>query len=464
MNTSSAATKAQLFQEMYAKGSVLNGWSAVLNINGDYLARRVRNQWPMDQAGTHSVTLLSAQPLPPGPGVANAMRGVGQMTFVLGEPQISVVHGRSALAISHPVQQVLGRSGKATTMPTAADAASVAWDTDSAVNVPAHPAARVDIEVPLVVRPAGSGASGFDIVLDTAAASAAAHHLPAAAGDGGALVQHLVNVLGDSNGKLLVATVDDSTQADTPALQPRSLALLTVRTPGGNQVLQVHFATGDTPAPTGTGVDLGEPLPVVDGADWSLMFSSQKVFQDVVAPEFNTLSQHVKLAAAAPPAGHGAWFLQTQNRMYFAGTVDWGNAMPPVSQQAQIGLNFIGSPNEGLVVSTYTDPGANVDLQFDIAQNYPVKCSGNPGQQTLSFAGTQATVAGAGVAENTFKPYLDQILSQEIRSDLDATSLASLAAFALRTVRFPGDETVIDAVQIPGDLVMVGNFDPDTKA
>ena len=77
----------------------------------------------------------------------------------------------------------------------------------------------------------------------------------------------------------------------------------------------------------------------------------------------------------------------------------------------------------------------------------------------MSFAGTPATVNGAGVAENTFKPYLDQILGQEIRGDLDATSLASLAAFALRTVHFPGDEAVIDVVQIPGDLVMVGNLD-----
>ena len=464
MNTTSAATKAQLFDEMYAKGSVLNGWSAVLNLNYEYLARRLQRQWSGDASGNRRVVLLSAQPVAVGQAGAKASaRGISQMEFVLGAPQVSLVSGRPALAISHPIRQVLGRSGTSSAVPTNANDVGVTWDTDSAVNVPTHSAARLDAEIPLRIRQGTGGdanaAPVFDVVMDIAGATAVAHNLPAAAGDSGALVRQVLATLGDANGKLVVATLDGGTQADLPALQPRSVALLTVHTPAGHQILQVHIATGDTVPPSSPGVDLGEPLPIVDGADWTLLFNSQKVFQDVVAPEFNALSQHVKLAAAAPPSGKGAWYLQTQNRMYFQGTVDWGDAMPPVNQQAQIGLDFSGSPTQGLVVSTYTSPGGNVDLQFAIEQSYPVKCSGNPGEQTLSFAGTPATVNGAGVAENTFKPYLDQILGQEIRGDLDATSLASLAAFALRTVHFPGDEAVIDVVQIPGDLVMVGNLD-----
>jgi hypothetical protein len=229
-------------------------------------------------------------------------------------------------------------------------------------------------------------------------------------------------------------------------------------------VLQVHFALGDAPAPQDTGVDVGEPVPVTDGMDWSLLFQSQKVFQDLVVPGFNALSKHVQLAAAPPQGDQRAWFLQTKNRMYFQGTVDWGNAMPPVAQEAQLGLNFTGSPNQGLRVSAFADPGATVNLEFGVQQNYPVQCAGQPGQQTVAFAGNVATVAAPGVAEKTFKPYLDAILSQEIRGDLDATSLQPLAAFAVHTIRFPGDEAVIDAVQIPGDLVMVGDLQPDAAA
>jgi hypothetical protein len=172
----------------------------------------------------------------------------------------------------------------------------------------------------------------------------------------------------------------------------------------------------------------------------------------------------VQLTAAAPQGDQRAWFLQTKNRMYFQGTVDWGNAIPPVAQQAQLGLNFTGSPRQGLLVSAFADPGATVNLEFGVQQNYPVQCAGQPGQQTVAFAGTAATVTAPGVAEKTFKPYLDQILSQEIRSDLDATSLQPLATFAQRTIRHPGDEAVIEAVQIPGDLVMVGDLQPDKGA
>jgi hypothetical protein len=211
-------------------------------------------------------------------------------------------------------------------------------------------------------------------------------------------------------------------------------------------------------------VDLGEPVPVIDGMDWSLLFDSQKVFQDLVAPGFNALSKHVQLTAAPPQGDRHAWFLQTKNRMHFQGTVDWGNAMPPVSQEAQLGLNFTGSPRQGLLVSAFADPSATVNLEFGVQQNYPVQCAGQPGQQTVAFAGTTATVTAPGVAEKTFKPYLDQILSKEIRSDLDATSLQPLATFAVHTIRHPGDEAVIDAVQIPGDLVMVGDLQPDKAA
>ncbi|MFC5743647.1 hypothetical protein [Dyella tabacisoli] len=468
MNAIGGATKAQLFSEMHAKGSVLNGWSVVLNLNHGYLAQRLHRQWPADAAGTRTVTLFSAQPAAPrGSGAAPA-RQLSTMAFVLGEPQVSLLTDRPALALSHPVCQVSGRSGQAATVPTRADDPSVTWDTDQAVNVPVQPAARVDAEVPLLVRQKAGTQAGdapcFEVVMDVAGASVAAHHLPAAAGDGADLIGQFRQALGGTDGKLVVVSLDAATQANFPSLQPRAVALLTANTPSGHQILQVHIATGDAATPAATGIDVGDPVPVLDGADWSLMFSGQNVYQDIVVPDFNGRSGHISLAAVAPQGAGQAWYLQTQNRMQFQGTVSWGDAMPPVTQQAQIGLNFSGSPDQGLVVSTYNLPGADINLQFGIAQNYPVQCSGALGDQALSFAGSTATINGSGIAENTFKPYLQQILSTEIRTDLDAVSLAPLAAFALRTVRFPGDEAFIDGVQIPSDLVMVGILDPTSVA
>ena len=467
MNTN-VATKAQLFDEMHAKGSVLNGWGAVLNLSADHLAKRLHRQWPADANGTRQVTLLSAHPAPPGA----PQRSIGQMQIELGAPQVALVAGQPTLAVDFPVQRVLGRSGSigvvAKALPLLANDAGVAWDSPTAVQVPSPPEAKLSVHLPLQVQRVPSGSDGappvFELVLDVAGASAVAHQLPAAAGDGSALAREALNAIGGTDGRLLVATVDSGTQANCRALQPHTVALRTTSTPSGQQVLQVHFALGDAPAPQDTGVDVGEPVPVTDGMDWSLLFQSQKVFQDLVVPGFNALSKHVQLAAAPPQGDQRAWFLQTKNRMYFQGTVDWGNAMPPVAQEAQLGLNFTGSPNQGLRVSAFADPGATVNLEFGVQQNYPVQCAGQPGQQTVAFAGNVATVAAPGVAEKTFKPYLDAILSQEIRGDLDATSLQPLAAFAVHTIRFPGDEAVIDAVQIPGDLVMVGDLQPDAAA
>lgn len=475
MNATNAATKAQLFDEMHAKGSVLNGWDAVLNLSAGHLAKRLQRQWPAAADGTRQVTLISAHPAAPGETQGATQRRIGQMQIELGAPQIGLLAGQPTLTVDFPVQRVQGRSGAygvavgaARTLPVLANNASVAWDTPDSVDVPTRPEAKLSVQLPLRIARAPSGSASappvFELVLDVAGATAVAHQLPAAAGDGGDLAREALNTLGGTEGRLLLATVDGGTQAKCRALQPHTLALRTVRTASGQQLLQMHFALGNTPAPQDTGVDLGEPVPIVDGMDWSLMFSSQKVFQDLVVPGFNALSKHVQITAAPPQSDQRAWFLQTKSRMYFQGTVDWGNAIPPVAQQAQLGLNFTGSPRQGLLVSPFADAGATVNLEFGIQQNYPVQCTGQPGQQTVAFAGTTATVTAPGVAEKTFKPYLDQILSKEIRSDLDATSLQPLATFAVHTIRYPGDEAVIDAVQIPGDLVMVGDLQPDKTA
>jgi hypothetical protein len=468
MKPTNVATKAQLFDEMHAKGSVLNGWDAVLCLSAEHLAKRLQRQWPAAENGTRQLTLLSARPAP----MDALQRQMGQTQIELGAPRIALLEGQPSLGMDFPVQRVQGRSGLvsglSSALPTLANDAGVAWDTPIAVDVPTRPEAKLSIQLPLRILRVPSASVGepavFELVLDVAGATAAAHELPAAAGNSEAVVREALNNLGSSDGRLLVATVDGGTQANCRALQPHTVTLGTVRTASGQQLLQVYFALGDTPAPQGTVVSLSEPVPVTDGMDWSLLFGSQKVFQELVAPGFNKLSKHVQLAAASPQGGERAWFLQTKNRMHFQGTVDWGNAMPPIVQEAQLGLNFTGSPRQGLLVSAFADPGATVNLEFGIQQNYPVQCSGLPGQQTVAFAGTAATVGAPGVAEKTFKPYLDQILSQEIRSDLDATSLEPLAAFAVHTIRYPGDEAVIDAVQIPGDLVMVGDLQPDKTA
>jgi len=475
MNATNAATKAQLFDEMHAKGSVLNGWDAVLNLSASHLAKPLQRQWPAATNGTRQVTLVSAYHAAPGETQGAAQRRIGQMQIELGAPQIALLAGQPTLVVDFPVQRVQGRSGAlggkvrvARALRVLANDASVAWDTPNSVDVPTRPEAKLSVQLPLrIVRvPSGSASAPpiFELVLDVAVATAVAHQLPAAAGDGGDLAREVLNTLGGTDGRLLLATVDGGTQANCRALQPHAVVLRTVRTVSGQQLLQMYFALGDTPAPQDTGVDLGEPVPVIDGLDWSLLFSSQKVYQDLVVPGFNARSKHVQLTAASPQGEQRAWFLQTKNRMLFQGTVDWGDAMPPVAQQAQLGLNFTGSPRQGLLVSAFADPGATVNLEFGVQQNYPVQCAGKPGQQTVAFAGTTATVTAPGVAEKTFKPYLDQILSQEIRSDLDATSLQPLATFATHTIRHPGDEAVIDAVQIPGDLVMVGDLQPDKAA
>jgi hypothetical protein len=475
MNATNAATKTQLFDEMHVKGSVLNGWDAVLSLSAGHLAKRLQRQWPAAASGARQVTLLSAHPAAPGEAQGAAQRRVGQMQIELGAPQITLLPGQPTLGVDFPVQRVQGRSGAlgaarvTRALPTLAhNDVSVTWDTPDAIDVPTRPDAKLSVQLPLrVVRvPSGSASSPpvFEVVLDVAGATAVAHQLPAAAGDGSDLAREALNTLGGADRRLVVATVDGSTQAKYRALQPNAVALRTVRTASGQQLLQMHFALGDTPAPQDTGVDLGDPVPVDDGLAWSLLFSSQKVYQDLVVPGFNKRSKHVQLTAAAPQGEQRAWFLQTKSRMYFQGTVDWGDAMPPVAQQAQLGLNFTGSPRQGLLVSPFADPGATVNLEFGIQQNYPVQCSGQPGQQTVAFAGSDATVTAPGVAEKTFKPYLDLILGKEIRSDLDATSLQPLATFAVHTIRYPGDEAVIDAVQIPGDLVMVGDLQPDKTA
>src|SRR5487761_2772708 len=176
MNVKNNATTAHLFDEMHTKGSVMNGWSAVLNISHNYLARRLGREWNPDGNATRTISLLSAHP---GNRGGDNARQVSSIEYDVDAPQLNLVDGRSAVSLVLPIRAIRGRSGNAPKFPMTASDPNLSWDTDQTVVVPTHPAARLQAEVPLGVRQViggGSAASpNFEVFMDFAGAAIDAH-------------------------------------------------------------------------------------------------------------------------------------------------------------------------------------------------------------------------------------------------------------------------------------------------
>jgi hypothetical protein len=239
-------------------------------------------------------------------------------------------------------------------------------------------------------------------------------------------------------------------------LQPTSLQFRVLLTPSGARVLQL-LVGGPGEAPSNAVIDVTEPVPAADGCDYSLLVDSAVVIQDVVTG-FNAQTGLVKLVAVTPDPATGpgaAAYAQTRNPMEFQGRISCGKAITPIQSSAAMGMNFKGSPNDGLVVSGYALPGGTISLQLAVAGSFPLQLSSD-GELKLSAASTSVTAKG--VAENMVKPQLQSFLTDDISPNISNVSLPGAPDLLLRRLSLPGLQPKIEHAQIPADLVLAGTL------
>jgi hypothetical protein len=252
-------------------------------------------------------------------------------------------------------------------------------------------------------------------------------------------------------------TISGAAPAGIEALRPSHVAASLGTAPSGGQALQVYIATADATPPTIAAST--RQLPAAGGADWSLIISGQRVFQDLIVSGYNDRSQHLKLEAIEPDSGSGnAWFARTVHRILFQGTVSWGDDPPFARQHSQIGLTLRGSPSGRLAVAPYRSQGSNVDLQISAEQSYRLALVGAAETPQLRLVGSAASVEGTGIAEATLVPIAQALLGQELKDDLEAVSLSACTDLLRNNLALTGVKPVIRQVGLPGDLVLLGEL------
>lgn len=461
--TSNAASLESLLAELHEKSSVLQGWDAALSLSETAINTFIQHQWTAltkDGKLAGAVTWCS--------GIQNVQNqhhaSVTQVEFSLAAPQIELQGGQAHVIVRQALHSVRVKTGTAKVNSAlnpadcrfAANDPNVSWS--PAINAATSNASSVQATLPVSVVQGLVSADTHSVVLEFAAASFAAQGLTGTSIDHAAFADQLPHWFASSNFRPIIASVDFGNHANLAALQPTSFKLNVPQSAGGNSSLQLLIATqGNQPA--ATSINVTEPVPVDAGSAYSLMISSKVLIQNVLVDGYNRGTGLVKLVSVAPDTADGAWYAQTRNPMQYQGKVSFGGTFPDIERSASLGMNFRGSVADGPSISTYIAPGANINLQLGVSANYPLKLSGEGGDQQIQLSAGPIAVSATGLAENVVKPQLESFLNNDIKNDMAAVSLAPVSNFALKNLQFPGHIPKMTHVQLPGDLLIVGTFE-----
>ena len=250
---------------------------------------------------------------------------------------------------------------------------------------------------------------------------------------------------------------------------PSALDFTIAHTPSGRGLLQVFMTTGGE-KPANASISLAESLPESDEPVFGVTVNSKIVVSDIVQ-EFNSKPGDLKLMtidgvpemcgiekADMDDSETPVWFAQTHQPMVYDGTVDFGGLRPAINNHAELGINFVGSQNKGLVIGYFTETGSNIVLDLALAGNFPLIVSGSGGNQTIGLSSEDLSVTATGMAENAVKARLEDFLFNDIRKNMTSFTFDPVTELIQKTISFAGNTPEITEAQLPGDFVAFGTL------
>lgn len=404
------ATLEALLGEMGAKKSVLGGWAAAFCLSEKAVVELAGGAWPA----------LSRLSLP-----------AAGLELELGERRLGLDGDGCRLLLRQEVLRGTRRRGPG----------------GPAVELgPAH----LEGWAPLVLAEAGAGSRALALDLSELRLALVGGGRRRLAG------RPLAAAFAEGRTRVELAAFDLLPDTRQRRMQITSLLLHSATTSSGRPMLQLLVGSGgDIERP---GVDLGEPVPVESGADYSLIADSRIVFSDLVT-EFNAKPGLVKLVAVPPaPGENGAWTAQVRSPMSFGSRVTWGRAIAPIESHAVMGLRLAGADG-GLVLSSYLDPSSNLSPQLTVSGTFPLVVSGAGASQELRLGAGGSSIEARGVAELNVKPQLESFLGGDIRPNLESLSFAQITGLLFDKLALPLHLPRIDAAHLPGDLLLAGRLE-----
>ena len=428
-----SSTFAALSTELHAKQPVLGGWSAALTLSERAVHALALARW------TLPAKLAVAAPAAPA--------GAARLELELGAPRFGLCADSQSLTLRHP----LLRARLVPALPGGVAASAV----DSAAELPLAPDARLEGRAPLRVIPTPGRPAHLSLVLDLSSLAVAHHGLQAAPDATSVdLPARLASALADARPALPLAGFDLSPGPRPRALRPTGLHAHVARTASGEPVLHLLVA-GPGAVPALAAPDVSAPVPLDDGCDYGLILDSGVVTADI-ATDYNALPGLVKLAAVDPSNGVDAWFVQTHTAMQFQGSVTCGDIIKPVTNQASLYMNFKGSPSDGLLVSSSTEPGANIALQLAVGGNFPVAIAPQGADDRVTLSPGPTSVSATGVAENAVKATLQSFLGGSISPNMGRISFEAPADLLFRRLDLGSLRPRVTHAQLPADLLLAG--------
>lgn len=460
MAVQDAPEVAALLAAMRAKPSVPDGWDAAIHFSQAAVqSLLLGNRSAAPQDGPVRSLLWTA------PEPVDGVHDVVGVTTALPPPAVTLNADNQVLHLSYAIASGTVQFGKvaaddvvqAGNSRTPIDEANVSWNGSASAVSPQSPVQFVGA-IPLHVETAADARS-VSIGLNLAeaklsvsgqgensfATEAANHDLT------GWLAEHAVNH------QIASLTLRDG--KDAHILAPAAVGARIVPATSGEPVLQI--LTGSSPGAVTPDPDPSDPAPHIVGDDFSFVVGSQSTM-GMVASGYNLGSGAIKLVSVPPSDGQVHWFAQVHQPMVFQGTFGNMDGDTYVTDHASLYMCFGGSTDQGLKLFTYVDPASTIQLQLDLAANYPVGFTGTGEEKFAALQPGAQSVGANGFYEAIVQPQLEKFLTGDIQSDMTKVQLTAASELLLHDLLLDGQMPGMEFAALPGDLLISGNLEPAT--
>jgi hypothetical protein len=441
---------ANLVNEMHERRSVLNGWAAVLSLSQRAVSALVQARWDTGKP----VCLTSRE--------GNSLT---QVSLTLDAPDVTFSDG-DAVEIRIPVRAASVRQGTLPDgLPEGAGRVAeeaVAWSPLRSVSCGDD--FVVTGKVPLVMT-GDDSPEAWSLSLDFGGASFSVAGADRLASSEERMGSSLSTWFAAQNIRPGIVAYRFSPSADGRQICP-TRAAFSLSSREGRRALHLCLATDATPSAS-TPTSLASPV-VDDEDDFSLIIDSRIVIDDVVSG-FNSGMGRLKLDAVSAPVSRTAgddagpqvrfWYARTAHPLVYDGTVDTGGVFPVTQNHAELGMDFLGSTSDGLVIEDYTTPESNIRLSLSVDGSFPLVVTGEGKDQKIGFTSAGLAVTEGGMIESVIKPQLEAFLFGEIKPNMTSFTFDPVATMLLSHFIFDGFLPAIHGVQLPGDLLVTGTLD-----
>lgn len=262
-----------------SRGSVLNSWDAVINIDEGLVNQLFQAQFAQSARPDWKEISIAFCQLFPNPGAGGKLAVYTAVNITLASPSLTFLGDNQAFV--KVLFKASGRTGSA--IKVVADDFDPRADADPSDpglvwTYTSYSATDFSGVVPLSMVRGGVLPQGdrTDLVLNFPAGSFTSPLLDAAR-DPAALQLQLITYLQTHDVQYVIASIESELQGQLPQLMPSAFALAVLTTNLGRNVFQLFIATQGHAAPHNTTIGLNEPLP--EGHGISAMFNAGVVAQ-----------------------------------------------------------------------------------------------------------------------------------------------------------------------------------------